>query len=218
MNVDVPPATPTSSTSLSLLERAKGREADAWTKIVTLYGPEVYQWLRCRGLQEDDANDLRQEVFKSVFEGLPNFRRDRAGQTFRGWLRTITRNKFNDRFRRLQKDPVTFADHEAFDRLPDRADAMPVDCAADEGDEDDASADARLVHRVLGMLRDEFKATVWQAFWGVAVEGRSPQEVAASLGVSRAAVYKARTRVLHRLHQEFDDLLDDEGKDFSAFA
>lgn len=207
---------PSSSTSVSLLERAKARQDDAWTKIAELYGPEEYRWVRCRGLQVNDAKDLVQEVFKSVFVALPNFRRDQPGQTFRGWLRTITRNKLNDHFRRVQAHPVTLGDHEALDRLSDRSGAFPPIFCADEEDADDASADGRLVRRALGFLRVEFTSNVWQAFWGVAIEGRSPGDVAASLGISRNAVYQYKARVLQRLQQEFGDLLDD-GKNFSPF-
>jgi hypothetical protein len=42
----------------------------------------------------------------------------------------------------------------------------------------------------------EFQPTTWQAFWGLAVEGKSGTEVAAALGLSIDAVYAAKTRVL----------------------
>ena len=69
--------------------------------------PRGSAWSRCTrrscctgaaagGLREDDAADVFQEVFQSVAAHLSAFRRDRSGDTFRGWLRTITRNKVND--------------------------------------------------------------------------------------------------------------------------
>ena len=42
----------------------------------------------------------------------------------------------------------------------------------------------------------------WQAFWKVQMEGRATDEVGAELGMTPAAVRKAKLRVLHRLRQE----------------
>lgn len=44
-------------------------------------------------------------------------------------------------------------------------------------------------------------------FWLTAIEGRSPVDIAAALGVSPAAVRMAKSRVLHRLKEEFGDLV-----------
>jgi len=51
-------------------------------------------------------------------------------------------------------------------------------------------------------VRGSFREATWQAFWRTAVEGRSPQEVAAELGLSPGAVYIARSRVLARLREQ----------------
>src|SRR5262249_3854170 len=80
------------TTSCTLLQRARGHEPDAWTRIVGLYGPLVRTWARRAGLGAEDADDVAQEVFASAAAHLADFRRDRAGDTFRGWLRVITRN------------------------------------------------------------------------------------------------------------------------------
>src|SRR5262245_56574497 len=100
----IPPASselaPFGSTSSSLLARVKERDALAWQRLLALYGPLVYSWCRRAGLRSDDAGDVVQEVFRSVFMGLAAFRRERPEDTFRGWLRVISRNKIRDHFRR----------------------------------------------------------------------------------------------------------------------
>src|SRR2546425_622239 len=88
------------STSSSLLERVKARDADGWRRLVRLYSPMVFDWCRQRGLQSEDAADVLQEVFQAVFQHVADFRRDRPGDSFRGWLWTITQNKLHDHFRR----------------------------------------------------------------------------------------------------------------------
>ncbi len=53
-------------------------------------------WCRRWQAPEADAADIFQEVFQSVAMNLGGFRKERDGDTFRGWLRTITRNKVID--------------------------------------------------------------------------------------------------------------------------
>src|SRR5262249_59291958 len=60
------PTPPASATSLSLLERLRADDPDAWNRLVRLYGPLVLYWGRRAGLNEADAADLLQDVFRSV--------------------------------------------------------------------------------------------------------------------------------------------------------
>src|SRR5690348_3168781 len=85
-----------SATSRSLLERLQANDEAAWTRLVVLYSPLVLDWCRRWGLQEHDAADVFQEVFQAVAGHIARFRKERHGDTFRGWLRVITRNKVHD--------------------------------------------------------------------------------------------------------------------------
>src|SRR5690349_19326563 len=80
-------------TPLSLLNRVRANDSAAWQRLIDLYRPLVLFWCGRRGLQGPDAEDIAQEVFAASAAGLGSFRRDRLGDTFRGWLRGITRNK-----------------------------------------------------------------------------------------------------------------------------
>ena len=62
--------------------------------------------------------------------------------------------------------------------------------------------------RAMELMKSEFETTTWRAFWECVAEGRPPDEVAAELGVSVNAVYVAKSRVLARLRQELDGLVD----------
>jgi RNA polymerase sigma-70 factor, ECF subfamily len=44
-------------------------------------------------------------------------------------------------------------------------------------------------------------------FWRTTVEDRAPVDLAAELGVTPAAVRKAKSRVLRRLKEEFGELI-----------
>jgi RNA polymerase sigma-70 factor (ECF subfamily) len=73
---------------------------------------------------------------------------------------------------------------------------------------DEAEYRQEVVARALEVLRSEFQASTWQAFWESTANGRSGREVAAELGLSCNAVYLARSRVLRRVREELEGLLD----------
>ena len=60
----------------------------------------------------------------------------------------------------------------------------------------------------LDLVRAEFEDRTWEAFRRVAIERQSPARVAVELGMSIQAVYKAKSRVLRRLRQELDGLME----------
>lgn len=189
------------STSSSLLSRVKGRDPDAWARLAKLYGPLVYRWARQSSLQAADAADVVQDVFLNLARDISGFRRDRPDDSFRKWLRTITRNRVYDRFRNLAAEPRAAGGTDANKKLQELSTFLP-----DADDGSDLVESRRLRSRALELLRGEFKASTWQAFWRAAVEGDSPADVAEDLGLSVWAVYKARSRVLRRLNQELSGL------------
>src|SRR5947209_2688202 len=110
-------AAPDESTSVSLLDRVRDRDTQAWRRLLHLYGPLVVRWCGHRGVWGQDADDIQQEVFHAVATGLEAFHRDRPGDTFRGWLRGITRHKLLDHFRRRQNQPEAQGGTDAHRRL-----------------------------------------------------------------------------------------------------
>src|SRR5690606_4676990 len=94
-----------SRTSLSLLSGLRARDAEAWRRLVHLYGPLVVSWCRRFGLQPADAEDLTQEVFRVVFNRMGDFRKEGGQGSFRGWLLGITRNKVREHRRSLTSEP-----------------------------------------------------------------------------------------------------------------
>jgi RNA polymerase sigma-70 factor (ECF subfamily) len=187
------------STSLTLLERVRGRDEEAWRKLLRLYAPLVERWCGHWGVRGADLDDVRQEVFQAVASGLDGFRREQSGDTFRGWLRVITRNKLIDHSRRRQKQPEAQGGSDAHRQLQQVAEQeLPEDS------EEDLSS---LYHRALELVRGEFEQRTWEAFWRATVDNQPPALIAADLGVTPAAVRKAKSRVLLRLRQEMGDLI-----------
>jgi RNA polymerase sigma-70 factor (ECF subfamily) len=189
-------------TSTGLVDGVKVRDPEAWRRLAHLYGPLVYQWCRARGLQPSDAEDVTQDVFLTVAVRVGAFRRERPGDTFRGWLWAITRNKLGHWIRRQR----------ARDQAAGGTDAQRLLLAAalpDEGGESDdaggAGAAAGLYRRALELIRAEFEDRSWEAFRRLVLEGQCPADVAADLGMTRGAVYVTKSRILRRLREVLGD-------------
>ncbi len=187
-------------TSLSLLERVRGNDADACGRLFQLYRPFVLYWCGRWGVLNEDADDVSQEVFRAAAAGLAGFRRDRPGDTFRGWLRGITRNMVLKHLERARQHTRAAGGSDAQQRLQEISDH-----ANDE--EDPADQISALYHRALDLVRGEFEERTWQAFWLTVVEARAPGTVAVEMGVTPAAVRQAKSRVLRRLKEEVGDLI-----------
>src|SRR5262245_11200970 len=114
-------ARPGPVTSLSLLQRARGRDQDAWSRLYNLYRPLVVYWCSRWGVRGEDVEDVAQEVFRAAARSLDDFRHDRPGDTFRGWLRGIARHRTLDHFRRRHADQAA-GGSDALQRLGDLSD------------------------------------------------------------------------------------------------
>lgn len=170
-------------------------DAAAWTEFVRVYGPAVYGFAARRGLQPADAADLTQDVFRLVAGAVGRFDHRPASGSFRAWLFTIVRREHLRMRRKLARQP----------------EAIVADIPApDECDDWDAAVRAQLVAVALDELKPLVSESTWQAFHLTAIEGRSGEEVAATLGITRAAVYLARGRMIARLRDHLATIAEDE--------
>lgn len=189
-------------TSSVFLRGLKGNDRAAWERLLDLYGRMVYRWCRLQGLQRADALDVGQDVFWAVARGIAAFRRDRPGDTFRGWLYAITVNKVRDfeRYRRRHRSLQPGSCWEA---------GLPAPKDPSSSEQLSPPAECRLLcQRVLDRIRPEFRERTWKAFWATAVEDRPVREVATEIGLSPNAVMLAKARVLRRLRNEVGGLIE----------
>lgn len=185
------------STSVSLLRRLNEPDHDAaWERFVELYAPLIFHWGRNHGLTGTDAADLVQDVLSILVSKLPEFQYD-PKRRFRGWLRTITLNRANDVHRR---NAVRKTDGSA--TLDNQTVTTDVDLF------EEAEYRSFLVRRALELMQTEFPQHVWRACWELVAEGRDGESVAAELGMTRGAVYVAKSRVMRRLREEMQGLLE----------
>jgi RNA polymerase sigma-70 factor (ECF subfamily) len=188
------------STSLTLIEGIRIDDEEAWKRAVRIYTPFLRYWCRHWGVPDEEVEDVVQEVFQATFLCLKDFRRDRDGDSFRGWLRGIARHKVLGWFRRRgARGPGGTDFYRRSLLVPDPGGQPILDLEeTDRGHGVDA-----IYREALNLVRAEFEERTWQAFWRAAVEGQAPAIIAEDLGVTPAAVRQAKSRVLRR----FKDLL-----------
>ncbi len=187
------------NTSPTLLERLRqGGDPAAWQRFVTLYTPLLYYWSRRHGLQSTDADELLQEVFRTLLIKLPRFQYD-PQSSFRSWLRTVTTHTLQAQRRRRMERPVG-GDGVGWDEI-----------AAAESSESLGEAEYReyIAARALDLIQAEFASSTWRTFWETTVQDRPVSDVAAEFGMTPNAVHIARCRVIRRLREELRGLLDD---------
>jgi RNA polymerase sigma-70 factor (ECF subfamily) len=187
-------------TSRSLIRRVQAQDADAWESFAQLYGPIVYSWTRREGLNDVDSSDVTQDVFRRLLGHIDRFGYRTTESTFRGWLRTVTRNEVRMFWRRAEQHVAAdggSAARQVLEQAPEKR-AIPE---LPENEDDEPRAAAQLAQRAIELIKVEFERNTWQAFWRVVVDGQPATEVAAELGLSPGAVRQAKYRVLCRVRE-----------------
>lgn len=193
---------PQQGTSKTLLQRLRANDGEAWRVMVQLYTPLVRHWAIRGGVRGTDVEDVAQEVLQAAATHMENFRREKPGDSFRGWLRGITRNMVLQHFRKSGRNPRGSGGTDALVQLQEVAETPTQDTDEDPAEELDG-----LRRRALELVRSEFEERTWRSFWLTVVEGRSPADIAAEMGVTPTAIRMAKSRVLRRLKEEFGDLI-----------
>jgi RNA polymerase sigma-70 factor (ECF subfamily) len=190
-------------TRQSLLLRAQNGEENAWKDVTDLYRPLVFGWLNRQGVPASDLEDLSQEVLLSVVKHLPTFQFSEQRGAFRTWLRTIVCRRAADYWRAIDTKTQATGGSGAIAALQQIAD--PDSELNRQWDEEH---DQYVVHCLLDLVEKNFEPMTVQAFRRLALDGASGADVAQELGLSVAAVYVAKSRVLARIREEAAGLLD----------
>jgi len=192
-------------TRQSLLLRARAGDEGAWDDLSRLYRPLICAYLRRQSVPEADQDDLVQEILLAIVRGLPAFEHSGRPGAFRAWLRAIAYNQSCNYW-----------------RSPARRTSTQVDGVAEEtlaGLEDPSHSlnrfweeehDRYVLRRLIDLIELEFEPATVRAFRRVALEGASGAEVADELGMTIAAVYAGRSRVMKRLKEVAEGLFDEE--------
>jgi len=188
-------------------ELRAGRDRDANFRLLFLrFQPQVFRFFVRKGVHQEDARELTQEVFFAVHRGIVSLESE---SQFMGWLFTIARNSFShyiDRLHTLKRKHVEMSSQaagsatESFD-LEHIASSSP-DMLTDLIEQEKL---ARL-RAALAELPDQMRRCVHLRV----VAEHSYQEISILLGISintvKAHLHKARHALGEKLRQDFGDM------------
>jgi RNA polymerase sigma factor (sigma-70 family) len=198
----------TPATRPSLLARIRDpRDEPAWREFTEIYGPLVVRLARAKGLQEADALDLAQEVFRSVARAADGGGYDPARGSFRGWLFGIARNKAIDLLAAGRRQTQGTGDTDMQDLL----EAQPAPSQADS-DLFESEYRRRLFNWAADRVRAGSTAAAWRAFEMAGLEGRPAAEVAECLGTTVGTVYYYKSQIMTRLRRLIEEI-EGDGRD-----
>ena len=195
---------PTTQVSL-LLRLCDPDDWEAWGRFVALYAPLLYRFFRRRSLQDADAADLTQEVLQVVSQRAKSFTHQGGQGAFRAWLFTIARNRLRQFHDRSCRSDRGTGESDVLDQIE------AVSAPDEEAQVWEEEHERRVFAWASEQVRSQVDPTTWAAFWRTAVEGRSGEEVASALGLSRGAVYVAKSRVMARLKRLIEEIEEMEG-------
>jgi RNA polymerase sigma-70 factor (ECF subfamily) len=188
----------TSESLLFRLQHSPDGDVDqnAWEKFVQLYTPLMFYWARKVGLQQSDAADLVQDVLGIVFRRLSDFQYEASG-SFRGWLRTVTLNKFREK-KRKRVTEVNIASNSVLEQISSLQRAESTW---------DLDYGRMLLLQTMALMEQDFQPETWKALRAIMAEGSTVDQAAEATGVSIWSIYSAKARLMKRLREELKGLL-----------
>ena len=187
------PEAPLLETRSSLIQRLKATiNGESWEEFFHTYWELIYNVARRAGLSEADAQDIVQETILKVHNSLDRFEYNRKRGTFKGWLRTVTRSRLNDFFKKQQRRPALNQPlEEAADELQNLEDP--------EGPEIekiwDEEWNRNLIQAALSRTKKLSSPKQFQIFKCHYIDEWTVRETCRTLGVNAAQVYMAKQRI-----------------------
>jgi RNA polymerase sigma factor (sigma-70 family) len=173
---------PTTGTILDWVRDPSNRSA--WETFAVRYRAKIKSWCLRNGLQEAEAEDVSQGILLLIRDKIQSY--DQEKGRFRHRLKTITYHCCIDFFR--QEKTRRF--QSLLDNIPAREDL-------------ERELDDQARTEALRVALEEARAGVtprdWHIFEEMTFRKRSADELAREHGITRAAVYMAKHRVLEKV-------------------
>lgn len=161
-----------------LVLRCQAGDEAAFGRLYEWFGPRTLAYLR--GLAGEDADDVQQEVWLTVYRQLGSLGDPRA---FRTWLFRTTRHRAIDHLRRRRREQELFAEEEKAAEVPDR------------GASGDDRLDVDLVLELIGRLPALQREALLLRHRDDLSYAEIALVVGCSLGTVRSRLFQARRRL-----------------------
>lgn len=192
-------------TSRSLLDLARAGDDAAWSELVAIYQPLIAGWLRRHSVPAQDAVDVAQEIMAIMVREIPRFEHSGRTGAFRHWLRNVTANRVRQFWRDGRIRPQATGDSDFRMMLGELEDPH-----SEMTRRWNTQHDIHVLQQITSKIEQEFSEKSMQIFRRHVVQQVSAGRVAEEFGVSAAAVYQVKSRIMRRLRQEAAGLLEAE--------
>ena len=166
-----------------LIQRAIGRDPDAFGRLYDMYVDRVYRHLYYRVGTVTDAEDLTQQVFVKAWQAIDRYKRTTS--PFLAWLITISHNLVVDFYR--TKKEKTYLD----------AEVVADDLASSPARVTEARFDQQQLRQAILKLHGEQQQVVLLRF----IEGFGYEEIASLMGKKEGTIRVIQHRALAKLRQ-----------------
>jgi RNA polymerase sigma-70 factor (ECF subfamily) len=193
-------------TTSTLLDRMKADDQTVWGKFCERFRQPLLAFARRFGLSDAEADDALQDILTAFVEAYRAGKYDREKGRLSSWLFGIAYRQIANRRRERavqqgKRDPR--GDQTSFwGKVPDEAEAEQ---------RWDADWENAVLEACLRQVRSEVSENTYAAFERTVRLGRTPDEAAAELGMTRNAVYVAKHRVLKRLEELMQEYENPQG-------
>jgi RNA polymerase sigma-70 factor (ECF subfamily) len=181
------------TTSTMLAGLRDFRDNVTWERFAARFRRPLGAFVRRFGLRDEEVADVVQETLIAFVEAFRRGKYDPAAGRLSSWLFGIAYRQAANAQRKQARQHaklVDVAQTTFLGRVPDEREAR----TAWDSDWEQAALEAGLAQ-----VRNEVAENTLRAFELVVRAGRSPDEAAAELGMTRDAIYVAKHRVLKRL-------------------
>lgn len=198
------PGMASQTTHLSLLARVRDLgDHGSWREFDARYRDLVLRFCYRRGLQQSDAEDVRQIVMLNLARALRSFEYQPARGRFRGYLGRVVTNAIHRHFRSPRLEQGGLETHVASDLSGEDMTQLET-----HWDQEWMHHHYRLAMAQVRETADPRSVAVFERL----LSGDTTNDVAEAFGMSRDAVHKVKQRLRDRLRARIQEQVRDESR------
>jgi RNA polymerase sigma-70 factor (ECF subfamily) len=195
------PTPPGSATLLILRLRECPTDQRTWEEFVKRFSGVIYKWCQQRGLQKADSEDVTQDIFVGLLDGVRTF--DRARGHFLPWLYSVAHNRIHDWCKKADHRQTKLGTEAVRKQLAEEAARGDLEARLNE------EFDLELLEVAEARVRIRVNPQTWDAYRLVKKQGQPLKEAAHELGLPVGHVSRYANRVVQLMREEIRKLQRD---------
>ncbi len=201
---------PLLETRSSLIHRLKATiNGESWQDFFNTYWELIFNVARRAGLSHADAQDVVQETIVKVHKSFDRFQYDRKRGSFKGWLRSVTRSRLAEHFKKQQKRLPLNQPFEDSSKNPTTEIIDPNGLELKKIWKEEWHK--HIIHSALTRLKRVVSPKQFQIFKCYCIDEWTVSEISKALNVNAAQIYMAKQRVGKLFRQELERVQSVDG-------